>query len=433
VSSEWVIVLIERQSPRGSRIAVVGGGVSGLVAAHLLHREHQVTVFEAGAYAGGHTNTIEVETARGPLAVDTGFIVFNDRNYPRFEALLGELGVASQPSQMSFGVSDGDFEYASTSANGLYAKRSHLVSPTFQRMIADVPRFQRRARELLSSPGEPSLREWLEGLGLSDAFVERVIVPQAAAVWSADPEQMWTFPARFLVEFFDNHGMLGLRGRPRWQTVSGGSKRYVEALSAPFADRIRLSTPVRAIERLGDGVDVTPAGGVPERFDEVVIAAHADQALAMLADPTPAEREILGAFPYQANEAVLHTDRGLLPRRRRAWASWNYHLLPEGSPPGPATVTYHMNRLQSLDADEDYCVTLNRTEAIDPERIIRRIAYAHPVYTVEGQAAQRRYDEIGGGRTHFCGAYWGWGFHEDGVASAHRAAAAAGRREAVPA
>ena len=428
-------MLVERQRPRGSRIAVVGGGVSGLVAAHLLHREHEVTVFEAGTYAGGHTNTIEVETARGPLAVDTGFIVFNDRNYPRFKALLAELGVASQPSQMSFGVSDGDFEYASTTPNGLYAKRSHLISPAFQRMVADVPRFQRSARKLLAAPGEeePSLREWLAGLDVSEAFVERVIVPQAAAVWSADPEQMWTFPARFLVEFFDNHGMLGLRGRPRWRTVSGGSKRYVEALTAPFADRIRLRSPVRAIERFEDRVEVTPAGGEPEDFDEVVIAAHADQALAMLSDPTPAEREILGAFPYQPNEAVLHTDRRLLPRRKRAWASWNYHLLPPGSPAGPATVTYHMNRLQSLAADEEYCVTLNRTEAIDPERIIRRIAYAHPVYTVEGQAAQRRYEEIGGrARTHFCGAYWGWGFHEDGVASAHRAAAAAGR-EAVPA
>ena len=413
------------------RIAIAGAGVSGLVAAHLLHPEHDVTVFEAGPYAGGHTNTIEVPTARGPLSVDTGFIVFNDRNYPRFEALLAELGVASQPSDMSFGVSDGDFEYASTSLNGLYAKRSHALSPVFQRMVLDVPRFQRAARALLASPEQPPLREWLATLGLSDAFVERVIVPQAAAVWSADPEQMWTFPARFLVEFFDNHGMLGLRGRPRWRTVTGGSKRYVEALTAAFADRIRLSTPVRSIERFEDRVEVTPAGGEPEVFDEVVVAAHADQALAMLADPTPQEREILGAFPYQANEAVLHTDRGLLPRRRRAWASWNYHLEPDAS--GPATVTYHMNRLQSLDADADYCVTLNRTGAIDPRKIIRTIAYAHPVYTVEGHAAQRRYDEVGGrNRTHYCGAYWGWGFHEDGVASAHRAVAALGR-EAVPA
>src|SRR3954447_22527981 len=340
------------------KIAIIGTGVSGLVAAHRLHPEHEIVVYEAGDRIGGHTNTVPVEAEDGTHWIDTGFIVFNDRNYPRFQALLAELGVASQRSQMSFGVSDGDFEYASTTPNGLNAKRSHLVSPAFQRMVADVPRFQRGARELLRSPGEPSLREWLAGLDVSDAFVERVIVPQAAAVWSADPEQMWTFPARFLVEFFDNHGMLGLRGRPRWRTVSGGSKRYVEALTAAFAERIRLSTPVRAIERFDDHVEVTPAGGSPERFDEVVIAAHADQALAMLSDPTPAEREILGAFPYQANEAVLHTDRRLLPRRRRARASWNYHLPPAGSdvgPARPATVTYHMNRLQSLDAGKDYC------------------------------------------------------------------------------
>src|SRR5690348_6715694 len=273
------------------RIAVVGAGVSGLVAAHLLHPSHDVTVFEAAAYAGGHANTVTV----GEHDVDTGFIVFNDRNYPRFHRLLAELGVATQPSQMSFGVSDGrGFEYASTSPSGLYARRAHLLSPAFQRMVADVPRFQRSARALLASGEEPSLREWLASLELSELFVERVIVPQAAAVWSADPDQMWTFPARFLVEFFDNHGMLGLRDRPRWRTVTGGSRRYVEALTAPFAHRIRLSTPVRAIERFEDGVEVTPAGGAPERFDEVVIAAHADQALTMLADPTPAEREILG-------------------------------------------------------------------------------------------------------------------------------------------
>ena len=417
------------------RIAVVGAGVSGLVAAHLLHPEHDVTVFEAGAYAGGHTNTITVETDHARHEVDTGFIVFNDRNYPHFERLLAELGVASQPSDMSFGVTDasGDFEYASTSPSGLFATRSHLVSPRFYRMVADVPRFQRAARELLASPEEPALRDWLGGLGLSELFVERVIVPQAAAVWSSDPGQMWTFPARFLVQFFENHGMLGLSGRPAWRTVEGGSRRYVEALVAPFRDRLRLCTPVRAVERREDGVEVTPEGGEPERFDEVVLATHADQSLAMLADATPLEAELLGAFPYQANEAVLHTDRGMLPRRRRAWASWNYHLLDE--PSGPATVTYHMNRLQSLRADREFCVTLNRTEAIDPAAIIRTIAYAHPVYTVDGHAAQRRHLEISGrNRTHYCGAYWGWGFHEDGVESAFRAVEALlRRREAVAA
>jgi predicted NAD/FAD-binding protein len=416
------------------RVAVVGAGVSGLVAAHLLHPRHDVTVYEAGAYAGGHANTVTVETDHVRHEVDTGFIVFNDRNYPRFERLLEQLGVAHQPSDMSFGVSDasGDFEYASTSPSGLFATRAHLASPSFYRMVADVPRFQRAARRLLESAAEPTLREWLAGLGLSERFVERVIVPQAAAVWSADPAQMWTFPARFLVQFFANHGMLGLTGRPQWRTVQGGSRRYVEALVGPFRDRLRLSTPVRAVERFEDAVEVTPAGGEPERFDEVVLATHADQSLAMLADATALEHEVLGAFGYQANEAVLHTDRGMLPRRRRAWASWNYHLLDK--PSGPATVTYHMNRLQSLRADRDFCVTLNRSEAIDPAAIIRTIAYSHPVYTTAGHAAQRRHAELSGrNRTHYCGAYWGWGFHEDGVESAFRACEALRSREAVPA
>ena len=409
------------------RVAVVGAGVSGLVAAHLLHEHHEVTVFEAAAYAGGHTNTVAVETDGARYDVDTGFIVFNDRNYPRFQRLLGDLGVATQRSDMSFGVSDaeGDFEYASTSPNGLFAKRGHLGAPAFYRMVADVPRFQRAARALLRSDRNPSLRDWLAEHDLSEPFVERVIVPQAAAVWSADPAQMWTFPARFLVQFFDNHGMLGLRGRPTWRVVTGGSQRYVEALVKPFRARLRLSTPVEAVHRHEDGVTVTPRGGRPEHFDEVVLAVHADQALAMLADATELERDLLGAFPYQANEAVLHTDAGMLPRRRRAWASWNYHLLDE--PRGPATVTYHMNRLQSLRADREFCVTLNRTEAIEPSAIIRTIAYSHPVYTAEGQAAQARHGEISGrDRTHFCGAYWGWGFHEDGVESAFRVASGIG-------
>jgi uncharacterized protein len=399
------------------RIAIVGAGVSGLVTAHLLGRTHDITLFEAGAYPGGHTNTVTVETESGVHHVDTGFIVFNDRNYPRFSRLLQRLDVAWQPSSMTFSVSDsrGDFEYNGSSPNGLFAKRAHLVTPWFHRMVADLVRFNKEARRLLASREDPSLRGWLEQHGYSRAFVERLIVPQAAAVWSADPEQMWRFPARFLAEFFDNHGMLGFTGRPRWRTIRGGSNRYVEKLVAPLRD-IRLNTPVRTIARHEDHVDVDG-----ERFDHVVIAAHADQALSMLADPSDREHEILGAFPYQPNEAVLHTDRRLLPRRRRAWASWNYHLLDE--PTGLPTVTYHMNRLQDLKAREDFCVTLNRTDAVDPAKVVRKIAYAHPVYTTAGVAAQARHHEISGpNRTHFCGAYWGWGFHEDGVSSAVRVA-----------
>jgi len=407
------------------KIAIVGAGVSGLTAAHVLHRRHEITVFEANSYAGGHTNTIRVDTEYDTHHVDTGFIVFNDRNYPNFERLLAQIGVAGQPSDMSFAVSDerGDFEYASTSPNGLFAKRANLASPLFHRMLADVVRFQRAARKLIAGPadGGPSLGHWVEQLRFSQPFIDRVIVPQAAAVWSADPRQMWSFPARFLAEFFDNHGMLGLRNRPRWQTVAGGSARYVEALTAPWRERVRLDTPVQAIHRNDDHVLVKPRAGEPERFDQVIVATHSDQALRMLADATDREHELLGAIPYQPNEAVLHTDERLLPRRRRAWASWNYHLLDE--PPDRSTVTYHMNRLQSLDADREFCVTLNRTAAVDPEKVIRTISYSHPVFTQAGHDAQARFDEISGtGRTHFCGAYWGWGFHEDGVRSGLRVA-----------
>ncbi|MGN6870709.1 MAG: NAD(P)/FAD-dependent oxidoreductase [Solirubrobacteraceae bacterium] len=413
------------------KIAIVGAGISGLVVAYLLHDKHEITVFEAADYAGGHTNTIRVDTPYETHHVDTGFIVFNDCNYPAFERLLGRLGVASQPSTMSFSVSDGrgDFEYSGASPNGLFAKRSHLITPWFQRMVSDLARFNRAARRLLDPPvgSGPSLGEWLEGQRFSRPFIERLIVPQASAVWSADPRQMWSFPARFLAEFFDQHGMLGFRGRPRWRVVRGGSARYVEALCAPFGHRIRLRTPVRAVERDERGVLVWPRGGEVERFDEVVLATHSNQALAMLRDATPVERSVLEAIPYQVNEAVLHTDVRLLPRRRRAWASWNYHWRQE---PGPrATVTYHMNRLQSLRAEREFCVTLNRTEAIDPERIIRKITYAHPVFTSAGVESQRRFEKVSGAdRLHFCGAYWGWGFHEDGVRSALRVAERFGAR-----
>ncbi|MBV9943161.1 MAG: FAD-dependent oxidoreductase [Solirubrobacterales bacterium] len=410
------------------RIAIVGAGISGLVIAHLLHGQHDITVFESADYAGGHTNTIRVDTAYETHHVDTGFIVFNDRNYPNFERLLNRLGVAWQPSTMSFSVSDGmgDFEYSGASPNGLFANRRHLLTPWFHRMVSDLARFNRAARSLLAAPGTgarpgPSLGEWLERHNFSAPFIERLIVPQVSAVWSADPGQMWSFPARFLAEFFDNHGMLGFSSRPRWRVIRGGSARYVEALTAPFADRIRLRTPVRAIRREDGGVLVWPRGAEPLRYDEVVLATHSDQALALLQDATDSERQVLGAIPYQVNEAVLHSDRRLLPRRRRAWASWNYHWQPDPAP--RATVTYHMNRLQSLQAEREFCVTLNRTDAIDPERVIRKITYAHPVYTARGVAAQRRVEEVSGRRrTHFCGAYWGWGFHEDGVRSALRVA-----------
>jgi predicted NAD/FAD-binding protein len=404
------------------KIAIVGTGISGLVAAHRLHPEHEVVVYEAADRLGGHSNTVAVETAAGPLAIDTGFIVFNDRNYPNFERLLEELEVPSQRSHMSFSVADGrgEFEYSGTPW-GLFARPSHLVSPSFLGMLREWRRFNREARALIGMNGTaPSLGHWLEEKGFSQHFIDRLIVPQASAVWSSDPDDMWSFPASFMAEFFENHGMYSLRDRPKWRTVSGGSASYVRAISEPWRDRVRLGAPVRRIERLPDGVRIEAEGCESEQFDQVVIATHSDQALALLADPSEPEREILGAIPYQRNEAVLHTDTSLLPRRRAAWSSWNFHLA-EGESKG-STVTYWMNNLQRLKAEHEYLVTLNRSEEIDPAKKIRSFEYDHPMYTAEGVAAQGRHAEISGvRRTHYCGAYWGWGFHEDGVVSAIRA------------
>ncbi|HET7508533.1 MAG TPA: FAD-dependent oxidoreductase, partial [Solirubrobacterales bacterium] len=305
---------------------------------------------------------------------------------------------------------------------GLFARPAHLLSPTFIRMLRDWRRFNRLAPGLIGMNGTaPSLGAWLEREGFSRHFIDRLIVPQASAVWSADPEQMWAFPASFMAEFFGNHGMYSLRDRPSWRTVEGGSRSYLEAITAPWRDRVRTGAPVRRIERLADRVRIEADGCESEEFDQVVIATHSDQALAMLADPGEAEREILGAIPYQRNEAVLHTDASLMPRRRAAWSSWNFHLTPE--PATGTTVTYWMNHLQRLRSREQYFVTLNRTAEIDPAKIIRTISYDHPVYTKEGVAAQARHAEISNAasRTHYCGAYWGWGFHEDGVVSAERA------------
>jgi uncharacterized protein len=415
----------QAKAGRTVRIAIVGGGISGLTAAHLLHREHEIVVYEANSYAGGHSNTIRVDTADETHHVDTGFIVMNDRNYPNFTRLLGRLGVATQPTQMSFSVKgeEEDFEYSGT-PRGLFCQSRNLLSPRFQRMIVDLLRFNRELRRLLRHEDTGlSLEELLQRRRFSRAFIERLIVPQVSAVWSADQQLMRSFPARFIAEFFANHGMLGFRDRPRWSTVTGGSARYVEALTAPFAGRIRLNAPVHAIARSSEHVEVSAAGQEPASFDQVIIATHSDQALAMLSDPSEREAEILEAIPYQRNEAVLHTDSTLLPRRRAARSAWNFHLLRE--PRAVSTVTYYMNHLQRLEADRDFCVTLNRSEAIDPETVIRRIPYSHPVYTPGAVAAQARHQSISAmsARTHYCGAYWGWGFHEDGVVSALRACA----------
>lgn len=401
------------------RIAVVGSGVAGLVSAALLDGAHEVTVFEAGEHIGGHTHTHRVERFGRTWHIDSGFIVFNQRTYPNFIRLLDRLGVASQPTTMSFSVRDerDGLEYNGADLDRLFVQRRNLLRPSFLRMVADILRFYRRAPALLEG-GDETLRlgDYLAAGGFSRRFVEQHIVPMGAAVWSAEPARLLDFPARAFVQFFANHGFLQVNDRPQWRVVCGGSHRYVEALVRSYRHRIRLRTPVRAIVRRPDGVRIATRDHDGERFDAVVIATHSDQALGLLADPSPAEREILGAIPYQANEAVLHCDAGLLPRRRRAWAAWNAHVLADA--PSGAAVTYNLNILQGLDAPEPFCVTLNRTAGIDPQRIIARMTYAHPIFTAAGLAAQRRWAEISGQRrTHYCGAYWGWGFHEDGVNS----------------
>ncbi len=402
------------------KIAIVGAGIAGNVAAWHLHREHDITVFEAGAYAGGHSHTHELEQAGKRYAVDTGFIVFNDWTYPNFIRLLGELGVASQPSAMSFSVRDeaSGLEYNGTSLNTLFAQRSNLLRPSFLGMLRDILRFNREAPALLEAPGgELPLGEVLARGGYGRAFVERYIVPMGAAIWSTDPASMQRFPARFFVRFLHNHGMLSVNQRPRWRVIRGGSARYVEQLTAPFRDRIRLRTPVESVRRLPGSVIVKARGRDAERFDALFLACHSDQALRLLADPSPAERAVLSAIPYQENEAVLHTDTRLLPRKRRAWAAWNYHVLRE--PGERVALTYNMNILQGLDAPEPYLVTLNRGDQIDPAKVIKRITYHHPQFTPAGVAAQARQAELNGPlNTYYCGAWWRHGFHEDGVVSA---------------
>ncbi|HSR52288.1 MAG TPA: FAD-dependent oxidoreductase [Acidobacteriota bacterium] len=410
------------------RIAVIGGGISGLTAAYILSRRHHVTLFEANDYVGGHTHTHRIEDSDGqPLHIDSGFIVFNDRTYPNFVALLDQLQVASQPSEMSFSVScqSSGLEYNGRSLDGLFLQRRNLLRPGHWRMAADIVRFYRQGSRIASSPngnGLPrghhtTVGEFVRANGYSRDFVRHHLVPISAAIWSADPGRIEDFPIKFVLRFFDNHGMLSFSNRPQWRVIKGGSYRYVEKLVAPFREGIRLEAAVAGIRRLTDGIEVKTAGQEWERFDHVVLAVHSDQALRMLTDADRAEREILGAIEYQANRTVLHCDDDLLPRNRRAWASWNYHLMPQRR--RPVALTYHMNRLQSLDARRQYSVTLNRCKDIDPGKVLRRMDYQHPIFTPLARQAQKRHDEISGRRrTHFCGAYWGYGFHEDGVRSA---------------
>jgi predicted NAD/FAD-binding protein len=407
------------------RIAVVGAGVSGLHAAWRLSREHDVTLYEANHYAGGHTATVDVEWEGRTYGVDTGFIVFNDWTYPNFIAMLRELGVAWQPSNMSFSLrcERTGLEYNGTSVNSLFAQRRNALRPSFLRMIADIVRFNARSRSLARSLGDTlTLGEYLEHGHYSPQFVEHYIVPMGRAIWSAEASAILDFPARFFVDFFDRHGFLSVDDRPVWQAVKGGSREYVRALLRAVRLELRLATPVESILRLPNEVRVRSARGDVARYDHVFLACHAPQALAMLEAPTAAEREVLGAFPYAANEVLLHTDESVLPRRPLARAAWNYHLL--AGPQESVALTYDMNILQSLEAPVRFLVSLNYRRAIDERTILRTFTYDHPVYSPRAVVAQARHRELNGAnRTYFCGAYWRCGFHEDGVVSAQTALA----------
>lgn len=410
------------------RIAVVGSGIAGCLAAHVLATRHDVNLFEADTRVGGHTHTVDVEVGGRRLAIDTGFIVYNERTYPIFTRLLERLGVATQPSSMSFSVRDEatGFEYCGTSLNTLFAQRGNLLRPSFWGMLKEILRFNREALALLeqveTAGGDESitLGAFLVRGRYSERFVRHYLVPMGAAVWSTAPGRMFGFPAVYFARFFHNHGFLTVDDRPQWRVIRGGSRSYLEKLVAPYAERIRCGSPVVAVARHGGHVELTVRGAAPERFDAVVLACHSDQALKLLVDPSEAEREVLAAIPYQANSAVLHTDTRLLPKRPRARAAWNYHLDHDGERATTgATLTYDMNVLQSLETDERYLVTLNRDAAIDPARVLRRMVYHHPLYTPAGVAAQARHAEISGvRRTYYCGAYWRYGFHEDGCLSA---------------
>jgi len=403
------------------KIAIVGSGIAGNVAAYRLHREHDITVFEADDRPGGHTHTHVIEIGGREYHVDTGFIVFNDWTYPNFIELLAELGVESRPSHMSFSVrcERSGLEYNGTSLRSLFAQRRNLLRPSFHRMLRGILRFNREAPRLLApTAADISLRDYLQDEShYSAEFIDHYLVPMGAAIWSAQPRCILEMPARFLVRFFHNHGMLSVNRRPEWRVIQGGSQAYLHRLIAPFRHRLRTALPVTGVRRHPTRVEIELADGTHERFDHVFLACHSDQALRLLRDPTTAEREVLSAIPYQDNEVVLHTDTRLLPRRKLAWAAWNYHLLDTAQQ--RAAVTYNMNILQGLDSPETFCVTLNRSADIDPRKVIKRLHYSHPMFTPAAVAAQARHGEINGAcRTWYCGAYWRYGFHEDGVVSA---------------
>jgi len=408
------------------RIAVVGSGIAGLGAAWALARVHDVTVFEAGTYLGGHAHTVEIDDGPRSVPVDTGFIVYNEANYPNLVRLFRTLGVATDPSDMSFAVSKdrGAFEYQAR-ALGIVAQPSNLVRPAYRLMLREILRFTRQAKALVGSDGRESTGEWLDRRGFSRALREDFVLPMTACIWSSSLDDMASYPAATMAGFLNNHGLLDVLRRPAWRTVSGGSREYVRRIAAPLED-VRLATTIDAVVRLGDGVIVRDATGHQERFDHVVLATHADTSLSILGDDASTqERRLLGAFRYTENRAVLHGDPAYMPRRRRVWSSWNY--LAEGGSDDPSrrvSLTYWMNRLQNLDGSMPYCVSVNPGERVDPERVILSRSFSHPLYTFRTLDAQAHLGRLQGHRrTFYAGAHLGYGFHEDGCRSGFEAAA----------
>lgn len=402
------------------KIAIIGSGIAGNVAAYHLNREHDITLFEQNDHIGGHTHTHLINDAVGELNIDTGFIVLNDRTYPNFMKLLDELDVDTQKSEMSFSVKceSSGLEYNGNNIDTLFAQRSNIFSPAFYRMIADILRFNREATDFVrNSHTDQSLGDFLQNGNYSKIFINKYIVPMGAAIWSTNPKDMFVFPASFFFRFFLNHGLLSVNDRPQWYVIKGGSNTYVKKLVQGFKEKIRTRSPVAKIVRYDDHVDIHTQRHGTERFDYVFIASHSDQALSLLQHPSVTEHSTLSTIQYQKNEAVLHTDNSLLPLRKKAWASWNYHLTDDAR--STVALSYNMNILQDLNSDSTYCVTLNYTDRIDENKILKTIEYHHPVFTPESIKAQANHRLINGtGRTYYCGAYWRNGFHEDGVVSA---------------
>ena len=402
------------------KIAIVGSGVSGLTSAYLLSKAHEVHIYETQDYIGGHVYTLPVYLNGISYEIDTGFIVFNDRTYPNFNKLLNQINVLSQPTSMSFSVKceATGLEYNGTSINGLFAQRLNLLKPSFLLMVKDILRFNRDAKVFLNDPVEEiTFGEFLKRGGYSNSLKNDYALPMASAIWSAKSKVIENANFRFFAQFFDNHGMLNVNDRPQWRVIKDGSKQYTLKLIEPFKNNIRINSPVDKIIRKNEGIEVVFNKQQKELYDRIIIATHSDQALKMIENPSHEEREILSAIPYQTNVAHLHWDCSVLPKQKNAWASWNY--FKPNKLKDETTVTYYMNMLQSLDMPRNVCVSLNMEEHIDPKKIYKKIIYEHPVFTSEAILAQKRHKEIDGvNKIHFCGAYWGSGFHEDGLNSA---------------